>query len=127
MYVNDLPPTLATLGADHMSFIIYSKNLDDFCMLSNMVVSLMGKWFAVNKLTLNIDKTNIIKFITYNSPQLPISIGYEDKYIEESVHTKFLDLKIDGHLNWKTHIDQLVPKISRTCYAFKIPVTYQQH
>jgi hypothetical protein len=68
-------------------------------MLSNRVVSLMDKWFAVNKLTLTLDKTNIIKFITYNSPQFSISIGYEDKYVEESVHTKFLGLQIDSHLN----------------------------
>jgi hypothetical protein len=52
----------------------------------------MGKWFAANKLTLKLDKTNIIKFITYNSPQFPISIVYEDKGAEESVHTKFLGL-----------------------------------
>jgi hypothetical protein len=63
----------------------------------------MSKWFVANKLTLNLDKTNIITFITYNSQQFLISIGYEDKYIEESVHTTSL-----SHLNWKTHVDQLV-------------------
>jgi hypothetical protein len=45
------------------------------------------------------------------------SVGYNDKYIEESVHTKFLGLKIDNHLNWKNHINQLVPKLSGACYA----------
>jgi hypothetical protein len=79
----------------------------------------MGKWFAVNKLTLNLDKTNIITFIIYNSPQFLISIGYEDKHIEESVHTKFLGLQIDGHLNWKTHVDQLVPELRRACCAVR--------
>jgi hypothetical protein len=49
----------------------------------------MSKWFAANKLALNLDKTNI-KFITNNTPQYPLSNGYNDKYIEESVHTKFL-------------------------------------
>jgi hypothetical protein len=73
-------------------------------MLTNGVVSLMGKWFDANNLTLNLDKTNRIKFITYNSPQFPISIGYEEKYIEESVNTKFLGLQIDSHLNWKNPI-----------------------
>jgi hypothetical protein len=88
-------------------------------MLSNRVVPLMGKWFAVNKLNQNLDKTNAIKFITYNSPQFPIIIRYEDKYIEESVHTKFLGLQIDSHLNWKTHADQLIPKLSGACYAIR--------
>jgi hypothetical protein len=40
----------------------------------------MSKWFSANKLSLNLDKTNIIKFITKNSPQYPLNIGY-DKYI----------------------------------------------
>jgi hypothetical protein len=51
----------------------------------------MSKWFAANNLALNLDKTNIIKFPTINLPQCPLSIGYNDKYIEESVQTKFLD------------------------------------
>jgi hypothetical protein len=29
----------------------------------------MSKWFAANRLALNVDKTNIIKFIANNSPQ----------------------------------------------------------
>jgi hypothetical protein len=112
IYINDVPTTINILGvpiifADDTSVIISNKNLDDFCMLSNPVVSLMSKWFTVNKPALNLDETNIIKFIMYNSPQFLISIGYEDKYIKESVHTIFLGLQIDSHLNWKTHIDQL--------------------
>jgi hypothetical protein len=124
IYINDLQPTINTLAApiifaDDMSVIISINNLHDFFMLSNKVVSLMCKWFAMNKLTLNLDKNNIITFITYTSPQFPISIGCEDKYIEESVHTKFLGLQIDNHLNWKTHIDQLVQKLSRACYLVR--------
>jgi hypothetical protein len=54
IYINDLPPTINTLAipiifADDTSVIISSKNLDDFCMLSNRVVSLMSKWFAANR------------------------------------------------------------------------------
>jgi hypothetical protein len=79
----------------------------------------MSKWFTANKLALNLDKTNIIKFITNNSPQYPLSIGYNDTCIEESANTKFLGLQIDNHLNWKNHIDQLVPKLSGACYTVR--------
>jgi hypothetical protein len=71
------------------------------------------KWFAAKKLTVNVDKTNIIKFVTYNSPQFPISIGYQDKYIKESAHKKNLGLYIDSHLKWETYVDQLVPTLAR--------------
>jgi hypothetical protein len=39
------------------------------------------------------------------------------EYIKESVNTKFLGLQIDNHLNWKYHIDQIVPKLSGACYT----------
>jgi hypothetical protein len=99
--------------------MICSKNLDDFCTLSNKVISQMSKWFAVNKLPLKLDKTNVIKFIAKYSLQYPLNTGYNDNHIEGGVKTKFLDLQIDNHLNWKTHIDQLVPKLSGACYAVR--------
>jgi hypothetical protein len=52
-------------------------------------------------LVLNPDKTNIIKLITNKSPQYDLKTGYDEKDIEESTNTKFLDLQIDNHLNWK--------------------------
>jgi hypothetical protein len=61
----------------------------------------MSTWFSVNKLSLNLDETNVIKFITKNLPQYPLNIEYNVKYVEEAVNTKFLGLQIDNHLNWK--------------------------
>jgi hypothetical protein len=63
---NDLLSTIITLVilvifADETSIIISNKNLDDFYTLPNRVLSLMSKWFAANKMALNLDKTNIIK------------------------------------------------------------------
>jgi hypothetical protein len=46
-------------------------------------------------------------------------MGYNDKYIEEGVNTKFRGLQIDNHLNWESHIDQLIPALSRACYAVR--------
>jgi hypothetical protein len=67
--------------------------------MTNIVLSHMNKWFTANKLALNLDKINILKFITNNSPQYALCISYNGKYIEESVNTKSLGLKIDNHLN----------------------------
>jgi hypothetical protein len=77
----------------------------------------MSKWLTFNKLVLNPDKTNIIKLITNKSPQYDLKTGYDEKYIEESTNTKFLDLQIDNHLNWKNYIDLMIPKLSTACYA----------
>jgi hypothetical protein len=60
----------------------------------------MSKWFSANKLSLNLDKTIVIKFIT-NSPQCPLNIGCNDIYIEGAIKIKFLGLQSDNHLNWE--------------------------
>jgi hypothetical protein len=72
-YVNNLPSTVSTfqesiLFTDDTSVIISSKNFDDFSTMSNTVLYHMSKWFTSNKLVLNLDKTNIIKCITNESP-----------------------------------------------------------
>jgi hypothetical protein len=71
----------------------------------------MIKLFAANKLIRNLDKVSIMKFITNNSSHSTLHIGYKDKYIEEIINTKLLGLQIDNHLNWKNHIEQMIPKL----------------
>jgi hypothetical protein len=51
----------------------------------------MSKWSAA-KLVLNLDKTNIIKFITN---EYALSTVYTEKHMEETVNIKFLGLLID--------------------------------
>ena len=49
-------------------------------------------------------------FIINNSPHSAFSIGCKNKYVEETVNTKFLGLKIDNHLNLKNCIREVMPK-----------------
>ena len=58
-----------------------------------------------------------MKFITKISSHATLHTGYKDRYIEETVNTKFLGLQIDKHLNWNNDIEQMVPKLSTACYA----------
>jgi hypothetical protein len=78
----------------------------------------MIEWFTANKLILNLEKTSIMKFVTNNMPHCPLTIGYKDNYIEV-VSTKFLGIHLDNHLNWKDHIDQIIPKLSAAYYAVR--------
>ena len=56
-----------------------------------------------------------MKFIKRNSSQSTLYIGYKEKYLEETVDTKFLVLQIDNHINWKSHIEEIIPKWSMLC------------
>jgi hypothetical protein len=87
----------------------------------------MNKWFNANILALNLAKTNVMKFTTNNALQYVLNIGYNGKYIEESVNTKFLGLQIDSHLSWSNHIDKLIPKLSGAFYAVRWYALCQQY
>jgi hypothetical protein len=76
------------LFADDTGVIISSRSFKYFCLVSNLVLSHMIKWFAANKLVLNLDKINITKFIPWNSSHSTLHVGYIAKYIEEMVNKK---------------------------------------
>jgi hypothetical protein len=85
----------------------------------NDVFAGLKKWIKANKVTLNFDNTNFMKFCTTNKKCDNLSIVYVDKTIEEVETTKFLGLQVDNKLNWKTHIQYIIPKLSSACFAMR--------
>ena len=59
--------------------------------------------FAVNKLYLNVSKTNLILF-GLEKVQWDINITIDDVIIEEFISPIILGVMIDSKLNWKEHI-----------------------
>jgi hypothetical protein len=124
VYVNDLSLRINSLAepilfADDTSVIISNSNLTELSTTANLVLARMIEWFSTNRLVLNLEKTNILEFVTNNLPYCALTIGHKDKYVEEAVHLKFLCVHIDNHLNWKNHIEQIIPKLSAACYMVK--------
>jgi len=83
IYINDLPLGIHSVSeprlfADDTSVIISSRHFEDFSSMSNLVLSCMIKCFAANNLVLNLNKTNIIKFITSNISHYTLHIGYKE-------------------------------------------------
>lgn len=68
-------------------------------------------WLQANKLTLNVDKSNLILFKKgkQKTDELVIKIGKEQ--IKEKEYTKYLGLLIDNQLSWQHHIKHLNLKI----------------
>ena len=123
VYINDLLLRINSVSepvlfAGDNSVIISSRNFNYFCSVSNLVLSRMIKWFAANILILNLDRMNIMKFITRNSAHSTLHVGCKEKYIEETVNTNFLGLQIANHINWKINIVQIIPKLNGAmlCY-----------
>ena len=60
-----------------------------------------------------------MKVITKNLSHSTLYIGYKEDNTERMVNTKPLGLQIDDHINWKNHIQQMVPKSIATSYAIR--------
>jgi len=94
-YINYLPKGISSLSepikfADDTSVIITNRHFEDLSSVSDLVLSRMVGWFELNKLVQNLEKTNIMKFLTINSPFYDLTTGYKDTYIKERLYTKFL-------------------------------------
>jgi hypothetical protein len=84
IYINDLPPRINSVSEPVLfvgdtSVVTLNKNFKDFCSVSNVVLSHMIKWFV-----LNLDKMNIMKFITKNSVHSTLHICYKKIYRKKS-------------------------------------------
>jgi hypothetical protein len=76
-------------------------------------------WFSANALTLNIEKTNIMKFTTSYQQNEAFQITYQNKIITGIHNTKFLGLEFDKNISWKNHVQKIIPKLSSACYLFR--------
>jgi hypothetical protein len=94
IYVNDLPKTVPILFTDDRSLIVKSPNSKDF--QTNMITAFncVHKWFKVNLLSINVDKTYYIQFKTKNKPTLDINIVCDDNLITTVFNIKFLGIYV---------------------------------
>ena len=76
-------------------------------------------WLDVNKLSLNIGKTN---FVMFKSPQhstlQTLNIKMGNQPIKKMCYIKFLGILLDENLMWKYHLTELSKKLARTCGMF---------
>ena len=72
-------------------------------------------WLNVNRLSLNISKTNFVIFHTYNKPlQYNVTLKMNKKAIVQKNNIKYLGIIVDSHLSWKQHIFEVSKKIGRS-------------
>ena len=99
MYINDLPKTVndktvPILFVDDTSIIVKSPNSKDFQMNMITAFNCVNKWFKINLLTINVDKTHYIQFKTKHKPTHDINIVCNDNLITPLPKIKFLGIYI---------------------------------
>ena len=68
---------------------------------------------------LNITETNAIKFIPKTTEHVAFDIYYMDNAIHEVKNIKFLGMHVDNHMNWKNHVEQILPKLSAAGFSIR--------
>lgn len=112
------------------SVLLYScDNLLDLNLQIEADLIEIRKWFSINDLTLNLNKTKYIYFNLRLTPNNLIikfhnsNIGHSNfncdcETLEQVQCIKYLGLLIDSNLKWKSHIKELVKKLRFVLYTF---------
>lgn len=116
LYVNDLVNVskLANtiMFADDTNLFFSGSNLSDVVHTINIELDKFCLWFKLNKLSLNVKKTNFILFgHKHKNDHEPPDIYIDNSKIERMKKTKFLGVIINDTLTWGDHIAVIKHKI----------------
>ena len=118
IYINDLPKISNILQfylfADDTNIYLESDNLEELEHTMNKELKKLHDWLCINRLSLNISKTNFVIFCPINKPKKSVTILINKKSISETKYVKYLGILIDSQLSFKSHIYELNKKISRS-------------
>ena len=118
VYINDLPNISNILDfylfADDTNIYFEDDSLQELEKKVNNELRKLYTWLSVNRLSLNIDKTNFVIFHPFNKPlKYNVTIKIHKKAISEKKAIKYLGVLIDSTLSWKEHVSYLSKKLSR--------------
>ena len=119
IYINDLPNSSKLkfhLFADDTHIYHESSSLKKLELDMNRELKKISTWLIVNRLSLNIKKTNFVLFHPFNKPiRKSITLKFHRKTIKEVKHIKYLGVIVDSTLSWKEHISKISKTISKFC------------
>ena len=105
--------------ADETSVIVTDGDLYSFKQKITLALTSLKQLFHINQIVLNITKTNIIKFTPKTTAYVPLDIYYKDKVMDEVKSTKILGMCIDNQINWKTHVEQIIPELNAAYFSIR--------
>lgn len=118
VYINDIGKLklhgVPKLFADD-TVILYdtTSNMQEMLQYMQNDLTVLNEYLRVNKLVVNIDKTNYIIFTSprnnHNIINIPLHLN--NRQISRTNHVKYLGLYLDENLNWKIHINHIIKKI----------------
>lgn len=123
LYINDLlnnlPEDAIFSYADDTVIVSTNKKWSIVEQQMNEYLSKVSIWLALNKLSLNIDKSVYINFGSYStSTPKNLNIHINDIQLKQVEKYKYLGIMFDSNLKWDAHIEYLLNKTRYLTYIF---------
>ena len=118
IYINDLPNISSKLQfflfADDTNIYYESNDLKFLEKTLNEELKKLSLWLNLNRLALNVGKTNFVIFRPYQkAPNHNVTLLMNKKALQQKDHVKYLGVLLDQHLSWKYQIKSVALKVSR--------------
>jgi len=125
IYINDIQYAVSNakvkLFADDTNLFLHGKSLNELENTANNTLNQLTHWMAVNKLSINIDKTCYSIFGPKNKITKEIKLLVNNIRIKNVNYSKYLGVIIDNKLTWQYHIDYVYNKLLKfTSIFYKI-------
>ena len=118
IYINDICNVSKLLDlilfADDTNSFYTGTNLDNISEAITGELEKINVWFSLNKLSLNVSKTNYMIFSNKNIRDGDASIIFNGQEIKEVQYTKFLGVLIDNRLCWNKHVEHVTSKLYKS-------------
>ena len=118
LYVNDLNNASlldAILFADDTNLFISHNDPVYLINTLNGELNKLSTWFAANRLSLNLAKTNFMVFKPWQKKQsFEFQVFINEQPILHVSETMFLGVFLDDNLTWKSHISLSASKLSKS-------------
>ena len=122
--MNDLPLASnfeTTLFADNTNLHISHPNLKALQNLVSLEITKIENWVCQNKLTINCKKSACMLISDDKSnTSVDFKLSLNHYVINRTNNLKYLGGALDNKLSWKTHIDNIVTRLSRICVLYKL-------
>ena len=122
IFTNDLHKQLlntsSLLFADDTTIYMAHRNLRYLKWYVEEDMKRFITWFKANKLTLNLGKTVCVLF-QKNGQRQTIMLDLDNIQIRNVKEVKFLGMWLDDYLNWCTHVQKLILKLTRNLNLLK--------
>ena len=108
IYINDIVNSSNMLSfvvfSDHTTLYVQHDSIDGAIQILNSEFAKVAEWFDSNKLTLNVNKTQMLMMSRKKNLNPQGDVILRNEAIQRVTKTKFFVVIVDQHLNWKDHI-----------------------